>query len=848
MKIRVANDRTVFPSSIKIANQYESDTRTIDFDLSKVEFHGNAYLVLKYRASSEYFTPLLIGESMSIPVKTFMSAKEGTYDALIAISTVEISEDYDFSKDNPMFISNVFQVIVEDNFLSGTEQDWALTPAAQNYFDQLIALVEKVQSDLDSGAFVGNGIQSITKISTSGLVDTYQITFTNRSTFEYQVTNGQNGQTPTITIQDGYWYINGVNTGQQAQGEKGDKGEKGDTGDTGLKGDTGNPGQNATIAIGTVTTLEPDQEATVQNTGTETNAVLAFGIPKGAQGDIGPQGPQGAPGVNENVLHADIIKTENPSVDDAYEAPLQDLKFYGKSTQVSTTGKNLWDISKVTTKEKPNGTGIINNGDGTLTVTNSAGNSGVQSDQKLSDVCPGLQIGEIYTLSGSSSAENADIIYLFGVNIQWSFNTPKAITQDMLDSYVVFYAESGGSTDTVSNLQMEKGSTATPYEPYTGGKPSPSPDYPQEITKIEEVDCLITGANLYDPKQFPRFDNINGMTIYYDPEEDCYILNGTCTRTTAYRDYDFVLKATDSTYTITAEYVSGSFTIPSDKSFVWYVGKSSDGKTRANYLDTGNINYSISTNTAALDMPYLKSIWFYIGEGVVCKDLKVRCQLEAGAVRHEYEPYQSQHVQFTPPAPLYSLLDGSIADYVDVARGKYVYQLADVTFDGSEDENWKEDFVSSNVETIRFSIKVTLEAYATRPKGMCNNNTFYLYGLNTDLPNCGLSWYYFYYTISKSEIPNYSEISDFKEWLKTHNIVIVYQLATPTEQDIPAETLEALQALKTFNGVTNIFCNAPVSAQYEQSVQIVMNKILEQLNKLQTQTLNLQEEMINNNV
>lgn len=124
MKIRVANDRTVFPSSIKIANQYESDTRTIDFDLSKVEFHGNAYLVLKYRASSEYFTPLLIGESMSIPVKTFMSAKEGTYDALIAISTVEISEDYDFSQDNPMFISNVFQVIVEDNFLSGTEQDF----------------------------------------------------------------------------------------------------------------------------------------------------------------------------------------------------------------------------------------------------------------------------------------------------------------------------------------------------------------------------------------------------------------------------------------------------------------------------------------------------------------------------------------------------------------------------------------------------------------------------------------------------------------------------------------------------------------------------------------------------
>ena len=31
------------------------------------------------------------------------------------------------------------------------------------------------------------------------------------------------------------------------------------------------------------------------------------------------------------------------------------------------------------------------------------------------------------------------------------------------------------------NLMLAKSSTTTPYEPYTGGKPSPSPDYPQEI-------------------------------------------------------------------------------------------------------------------------------------------------------------------------------------------------------------------------------------------------------------------------------------------------------------------------------------------------------------------------------
>ncbi len=39
----------------------------------------------------------------------------------------------------------------------------------------------------------GNGIASVTKISTSGLVDTYRITFTDTTYFDYTVTNGQNG-------------------------------------------------------------------------------------------------------------------------------------------------------------------------------------------------------------------------------------------------------------------------------------------------------------------------------------------------------------------------------------------------------------------------------------------------------------------------------------------------------------------------------------------------------------------------------------------------------------------------------------------------------------------------------
>ena len=83
-------------------------------------------------------------------------------------------------------------------------------------------------------------------------------------------------------------------TGAQGiQGVKGDKGDKGDTGAQGSKGDkgdtgaTGAPGAAATIRIGNVYTGAPGTNASVSNSGTSTNAVLNFTIPRGNPGADG---------------------------------------------------------------------------------------------------------------------------------------------------------------------------------------------------------------------------------------------------------------------------------------------------------------------------------------------------------------------------------------------------------------------------------------------------------------------------------------------------------------------------------------------------------------------------------
>lgn len=61
----------------------------------------------------------------------------------------------------------------------------------------------------------------------------------------------------------------------------------------------GPSGKAATVKIGTVTTLPPGSKATVHNSGTETDAVLDFGIPRGADG-TGGDGGDGSGGTGED--------------------------------------------------------------------------------------------------------------------------------------------------------------------------------------------------------------------------------------------------------------------------------------------------------------------------------------------------------------------------------------------------------------------------------------------------------------------------------------------------------------------------------------------------------------------
>lgn len=96
---------------------------------------------------------------------------------------------------------------------------------------------------------------------------------------------------------------------QGEPGPKGDPGERGIQGQTGKDGVNGKDGITPNLTIGTVTTLEPGEQASVTIRGTKENPILDIAIPRGEKGKDGQGG--GGSGVE---LVAKYIHTGNKEI------------------------------------------------------------------------------------------------------------------------------------------------------------------------------------------------------------------------------------------------------------------------------------------------------------------------------------------------------------------------------------------------------------------------------------------------------------------------------------------------------------------------------------------------------
>lgn len=177
-----------------------------------------------------------------------------------------------------------------------------------------------------------------------------------------------------------------------------------------------------------------------------------------------------------------------------------DLELNGDTEQLTTTGKNIFDESKAVT-------GRINPDNGELLPETSY----ISSDYIE------VQEGKTYFQSGSGDGYYRAF---YDMNKKFTSIPTKGVFKITVPVGSKFLRISGRK-ERFGDWMIEKGDKATPYEPYTGGKPSPSPDYPQEIKNAGRKSKNLLIENIY---VFTVQDNIAYIPLPEGHETKLYTM------------------------------------------------------------------------------------------------------------------------------------------------------------------------------------------------------------------------------------------------------------------------------------------------------------------------------------
>lgn len=316
------------------------------------------------------------------------------------------------------------------------------------------------------------------------------------------------------------------------------------------------------------------------------------------------------------------------------------------------------------------------------------------------------------------------------------------------------------------------------YEPYTGGIPSPSPDYPQEIKSVVNPTVKVCGKNLWDNFKTLSLGNVEQKNGTYIATADTMQVDITSSSIGA---RPLLLKANNA-YTFS---LKTTVSISSPK-FVCL------------RYTNGEINNIIFTNKNFVNfVPErdVEKIGFILYESVA-GDKAYDVQLEIGSEAISYEPYHEEQT-VTLPYTLNAIPVSSggnytdqigqqwICDEVDLHRGVKVQRIYEVDVDG---ENVKFEQVGGYANILLRGLPIPRYAYAKR-----------IYGISTFT---SLPWFFnevsgqFLYLI-ESDISNKINESCKKKMGK-----IYYVLGTPIETPLTSDEIAAFNAITAYYPVT----------------------------------------------
>lgn len=225
------------------------------------------------------------------------------------------------------------------------------------------------------------------------------------------------------------------------------------------------------------------------------------------------------------ITESTTIQSGSPTtVTDSVEMQLQGLRLYGKSKQVVTTGKNLSSIKSCQLSTNMVSSDIVpwTKKDRIYFSCDTENVDG----SKISVIC------RYYNESKIRVGANGTILLADGTRKEISFRGVGASSHGGdVDLTTIEYVNieiglSSASTaaSSVDNIMLCDEANQ-PYEPYTGGKPSPSPEYPQEIVSVGQK--LSTGKNLVKipDKEVGWTENIENITQITTLQNGYYVLS-----------------------------------------------------------------------------------------------------------------------------------------------------------------------------------------------------------------------------------------------------------------------------------------------------------------------------------
>lgn len=305
------------------------------------------------------------------------------------------------------------------------------------------------------------------------------------------------------------------------------------------------------------------------------------------------------------------------------EAPVERVELIGNSVQPTTTGKNLFDIKKASD---------VSNYITTETLAKIDITAAIVFDVKKNTN---------YCLSVSGKTDQPSINFNIANDVQRKsiFNKLKTEeTLNSLDSGKIYVGFSGGDTELNAtklsqeyfDIQLEEASSKTPYEPYTGGKPSPSPEYPQEIKSVGqwneekqkyEVDVKVTGKNLLNEEHF--FDMKNWKNNQYNMRLQ--------------PNTQYVFSRRDNVGYGSNIFLSIKNT--KDDRFSQIINSNSQ--------PTNKQSVKFKTKETGL-------VWFLVqnNSGINLKDMLGYAQIEVGEISTEHELYKEQTLTLTSDRPI----------------------------------------------------------------------------------------------------------------------------------------------------------------------------------------------------